>query len=102
MRLVLAFRHLLRAEAAAERGVEASPIVDMTPAQASYLAADLAHLMDVVESEEVDLSRLDAIVPEEFAGHWQITVEFLKIVTEHWPEYLADNGLVSPVARRNG
>ena len=26
-----------------------------------------------------------AIVPEEFAGHWQLTVEFLKIVTEHWP-----------------
>ena len=101
MRLVLAFRHLLRREAAAERGIEASPIVEMTPGQASYLAADLARLMDTVESEEVDLSMLDAIVPEEFAGHWQITVAFLKIVTEHWPQYLVDNGLVSPVARRN-
>ena len=29
------------------------------------------------------------------------TVEFLKIVTEHWPAYLADNRLVSPIARRN-
>ncbi len=101
MRLVLAYSHLLRAEAAAERGVEASPMVEMTPGQASNLAADLANLMDVAESEEVDLARLDAIVPAEFAGHWQITVEFLKIVTERWPEYLADNGLVSLVARRN-
>ncbi|MGH6832542.1 MAG: double-strand break repair protein AddB, partial [Methyloceanibacter sp.] len=100
MRLVLAFRHRLRAEAAAERGVEASPIFDVTPGQASYLAADLANLMDDIERDEVDLSRLDEIVPEEFAGHWQITVEFLKIVTEHWPQYLRDNHLVSPVARR--
>ena len=100
MRLVLAFRHLLRLEAAAERGVTASPVVDVTPGQASYLAADLANLIDVIETEEIDLSRLDAIVPEEFAGHWQLTVEFLKIVTEHWPQYLEDQGLVSPVLRR--
>ena len=100
MRLVLAFRHLLRLEAAAERGVTASPVVDVTPGQASYLAADLANLIDVIETEEIDLSRLDTIVPEEFAGHWQLTVEFLKIVTEHWPQYLEDHGLVSPVLRR--
>ncbi len=101
MQLVLAFRHLLRLEAVAERGVTASPVVDVTPGQASYLAADLANLIDVIETEEIDLTRLDAIVPEEFAGHWQLTVEFLKIVTEHWPKYLADKRLVSPVARRS-
>ena len=37
----------------------------------------------------------------DLAVHWEATVEFLKIVTEHWPKYLADNRLVSPVARRN-
>ncbi|HEY6669960.1 MAG TPA: double-strand break repair protein AddB [Methyloceanibacter sp.] len=100
MRLVLAFRHLLRLEAATERGVTASLVVDVTPGQASYLAADLADLIDVIETEEIDLSQLDTIVPEEFAGHWQLTVEFLKIVTEHWPQYLEDHGLVSPVLRR--
>ena len=35
------------------------------------------------------------------AVHWEQTVDFLRIVTEHWPDYLADNGLLSPVARRN-
>jgi len=100
MKLVLAFQHLLRGAAEAERGTTASPVVQVSPGQASYLAADLARLMDVIESEEVDLSNLDAIVPDEFADHWQITVEFLKILTEHWPQYLEDNGLVSPVARR--
>ena len=101
MELVLAFRHLLRLEAVAERGVTASPVVDVTPGQASYLAADLANLIDVIETEEIDLTRLEAIVPEEFAGHWQLTVEFLKIVTEHWPNHLEENGLVSPITRRN-
>jgi double-strand break repair protein AddB len=100
MRLVLVFQHLLRGSAEAERDDTASPIVRVTPGQASYLAADLARLMDIAESEEVDLANLEAIVPEEFASHWQITVEFLKILTEHWPRYLEDNRLVSPVARR--
>lgn len=100
MRLVLAFGQRMAAETFAERGEQASPTFVLTPGQASYLAADLARLMDFVESEEVSLSALKNIVPEEFAGHWQLTVEFLKIVTEQWPRYLADNGLVSPVARR--
>ena len=100
MRLVLAFGHRLGAEAAAERDDAASPIFALTPGQASYLAADLTRLMDFIESEEVALSALKDIVPEEFAGHWQLTVEFLKIVTEQWPRFLRDNGLVSPVARR--
>ncbi len=95
MRLVLAFGRMLPA------ALDGTPSLEpVTPAQASSLAADLARLMDDVEREEIDFSRLAAIVPEEFAGHWQLTVDFLKIVTEHWPAYLAANGLVSPRARR--
>jgi double-strand break repair protein AddB len=99
MRLVLAFRHRPPPDAT-EIEIE-SIRWDPSPGQASGLAADLARLMDTVESEEVDLTKIDKIVPEEFAEHWRSTVEFLKIVTEHWPQYLADNGLVSPVIRRN-
>ncbi len=97
MKLVLAWAKRLRAETLGE----SASFEPVTPAQASSLAADLARLMDDVEREEIDFSRFAAIVPEEFAGHWQLTVDFLKIVTEHWPDYLADNGLISPVARRN-
>jgi ATP-dependent helicase/nuclease subunit B len=93
MRLVLAFGQRLSAAAFAERGEGAAPTFALTPGQASYLAADLARLMDFVESEEVALSALKGIVPEEYAWHWQLTVEFLKILTEQWPHYLADNGL---------
>ena len=72
-----------------------------TPAQASYLAADLGNFMDFIESEEVGFSALQGLVPEEHSEQWQLTVEFLKIVTENWPAYLHDNGLASPTARRN-
>lgn len=73
----------------------------MTPAQAASLAADLAALMDTAQSEEVDLSALEALVPDELAAHWARTVDFLAILTEQWPKYLDGIGQVSPVARRN-
>ncbi|HEY6920434.1 MAG TPA: double-strand break repair protein AddB, partial [Methyloceanibacter sp.] len=101
MRLVLALGRHLQQEAMAESSVEESAILSVTPGQASYLAADLARLMDEVEREEMDLSELAEIVPEDFAAHWQITVDFLKIVTENWPDYLEEHGLVSPITRRN-
>lgn len=99
MRLVVAFAEGMRRDALAERG-EGPPTFTATPAQASSLAADLARLMDFVESEEIALSELKHAVPEEYAAHWQLTAEFLEILTVQWPRFLADNSLVSPVARR--
>jgi ATP-dependent helicase/nuclease subunit B len=57
--------------------------------------------MDLIESEEISLAEIGSLAPPEMAVHWEQTVDFLRIVTEHWPDYLADNGLLSPVARRN-
>ena len=99
MRLVLAWSKKLHESGAASRGQAVPPVA--TPAQASYLAADLGNLMDFIESEEVDLAALEELAPEEHAAHWQHTIEFLKIVTEHWPAHLAEQRLVSPTARRN-
>ena len=99
MRLVMAYRHR-SAPDASDLDLDAVRW-EVSAGQASALAADLSRLMDAVETEGVDLSALDAIVPDDLAAHWESTVEFLKIVTEHWPRYLADNGLVSPVERHN-
>ena len=99
MRLVLAWSKTLHESGKARADQAVSPVA--TPAQASYLAADLGNLMDFIESEEVDLSALEDLAPEEHAVHWQHTIEFLKIVTEHWPAHLAERRLVSPTARRN-
>jgi ATP-dependent helicase/nuclease subunit B len=99
MRLVLAWSKRLHESGEASPGQPVPPIA--TPAQASYLAADLGILMDFIESEEVDLSALEDLAPEDYAEHWAKTVDFLRIVTEHWPAHLSEQGLVSPTARRN-
>jgi len=99
MRLILAWGQA-PAPGATEAEIESIGWVN-SPGQASNLAADLARLMDFVESEEIDFSSLDDLVPADLASHWEATIQFLEIVTEHWPRYLADNGLVSPVTRRN-
>ena len=72
-----------------------------TPAQASSLAAQLATLMDEFDIEQVDLEKLKTLVPDQFAEHWQKTLDFLKIVTEHWPRHLEDHGVMAPYARRD-
>ena len=56
MRLVLAWSKKLHESGKASGGQVVPPVA--TPAQASYLAADLANLMDFIESEEVGLSAL--------------------------------------------
>jgi ATP-dependent helicase/nuclease subunit B len=99
MRLVLHWSKALHESGKTRPGQAVPPVA--TPAQASYLAADLGNLMDFIESEEVDLAALESLLPEEHAEHWQRTVEFLKIVTDYWPAHLRENGLVSPTARRN-
>jgi ATP-dependent helicase/nuclease subunit B len=65
------------------------------------LAVELAALMDEAERAEIDLRRTlpDAADPA-FAEHWAKTLEFLRIVTEAWPAWLADNGLMNPAERQ--
>ncbi|HTH17601.1 MAG TPA: double-strand break repair protein AddB, partial [Magnetospirillum sp.] len=61
-----------------------------SPDQAARLAAELAALLDAVQIERVGFERLSTLVPEDYAAHWQVTLDFLKIVTEHWPTLLGD------------
>ena len=44
------------------------------------LARDLARLIDEAETAEIDWARLDDIVPQELASHWQTSRSFLQIV----------------------
>ena len=41
------------------------------------------------------------IVPEQLASHWQLTLDFLRIVTDFWPTILAEENCVDPALRRN-
>ncbi len=96
--LVLAWaRRLSRGQVAGDASLR---IAD-TPAAAAELALELMRLMDEAETEGVDLSRLRELVPERFAGHEQLSLDFLTIVTQMWPQHLAEHGLLNPVDRRN-
>jgi ATP-dependent helicase/nuclease subunit B len=69
--------------------------------QATQLAAELARLLDQVETERKDLSALEGLVPESLAEHWQLTINFLDILRRAWPQILAEEGAIDPAERRN-
>ncbi|MFQ5625234.1 MAG: double-strand break repair protein AddB [Methyloligellaceae bacterium] len=96
MKLILRWSQLLAAERSDETGYRPRA----TPAQAASLAVELAALMDSLDAEQVNLDRLAELAPERFADHWRHTIKFLNIVTEHWPRYLEEQGVMAPYARR--
>ena len=72
-----------------------------TADQAARLAAELAKLLDQVQTERLGFEGLAGLVPEELARHWQETLEFLSILTENWPKILAGEGCLDGAQRRN-
>jgi ATP-dependent helicase/nuclease subunit B len=73
----------------------------LLPGQAAALAAALARLLDMAESEEKSFDSLHQLVPDEFAEHWQTVLDFLKILPTAWPGMLAAEGALDPAERRN-
>ncbi len=69
--------------------------------QAVALALELGNFLDEVQTERLSFNALAQLVPDEFAGHWQKTLEFLKILTEHWPQILKERGVIDFAERRN-
>jgi ATP-dependent helicase/nuclease subunit B len=74
---------------------------DADAAEAIRLAADLARLIDQLIVEEVAPARLADAVPEELAGHWQVSLALLRVVLDRWPAELARRGLIDLAERRN-
>lgn len=65
------------------------------------LAAELASLMDEAERAEIDLrTALPGAADAAHAAHWQTTLRFLAIVTDHWPALLAERGRMNPAAHQ--
>lgn len=73
--------------------------IPSSQADALYLADDLCILLAQMTQEEVDWKTIREIVPEEHAEWWRLTATFLKIIMEHWPEYLESIGLVDPAQK---
>jgi len=76
--------------------------IPASAADAARLAGDLARLIDDFEGAPETWSRLATLTPEDHAAYFQITLEFLKIVSEAWPAILREKDRADPVARRDG
>src|SRR5271163_4335193 len=83
------------------RGEEGAPLVAQTPAAACALADDLARLIDDMTTRGVPWQRLDDLVPERFDTRWQLTLRFLHIAREAWPNVLKARNLIEPAKRRD-
>jgi len=72
----------------------------MPAGTAMRLGQALAELLDEAAIEECDLDRLETLVPEGLAAHWQEILDFLEIVRTAWPAILAERGQTDPMVRR--
>lgn len=75
--------------------------VPASAADAIWLARDLAALIDEAETEGADWAKLGSLVSGNLAGWWQVTLDFLQIVTKNWPDVLAGLGRSDPAAHRD-
>lgn len=70
--------------------------------QDMMLARALGRLMDQIYTEDLSLADLPkAVEREDFSEHWKISLNFLEILSVHWPLILAENGVIDAAARRN-
>ena len=76
------------------RLVAAGPIATAGPAGALALADALARLLDESATERLDFTNLKDLVPDAYQAHWEETLRFLTIITEAWPDILADMELI--------
>lgn len=78
-----------------------APLVAGGPASMLALGDDLARLMDDMATRKVPWSELDALVPDAHDRYWQLTLDFLKIAREWWPDELKQRDAIEPAVRRD-
>ncbi|MBN9234937.1 MULTISPECIES: double-strand break repair protein AddB [Phyllobacteriaceae] len=96
--LVRAWKRRLPAHVAAL--FEEEVVIPASAADAVWLARDLARLMDEIETEGSDWTKLAGLVEGNLAGWWRVTLDFLKIITEAWPQLLIERDRSNPAAHR--
>jgi len=73
----------------------------ITTPQAAHLAIELAAFLAEVENQQLSFSDIEKIVPSELSKHWQITLQFLEILIEKWPDILKERDSISFNTNRN-
>ncbi len=76
--------------------------IDMPAVSCLSAARELARLLDQAAlSGDVAWDKLEDLVPDaELARHWKQSLDFLTIITQHWPAQLEEATAMDPYARR--
>ena len=69
-------------------------LTQISLAQAVNLALDLGNLIDTACQQGLSFDKLENLVPEKYATHWQETLKLLKIITEYWPLILKERNAI--------
>lgn len=75
--------------------------LDLSYDQAMRLALDLARLIDQIDTYGLSTEELHKLVPDAFADHWKITLDFLNIIIQALPDILRERGVSNPSQYRN-
>jgi ATP-dependent helicase/nuclease subunit B len=65
------------------------------------LADELARLLDELQTERVPLARIETLVPDAFARHWERAQRVLATLAGHWPGWVESLGATEPAERRD-
>ncbi|MEZ2130031.1 MULTISPECIES: double-strand break repair protein AddB [unclassified Sinorhizobium] len=99
-RLILAWRNRLP-QIVRDIHSDSPLVAPASPADAIWLARNLAELIDSIETEDRDWSELAKLDAQDHALWWQLTADFLRIASAFWPERLNELGRSSPARHRN-
>ncbi|MDK4742793.1 double-strand break repair protein AddB [Rhizobium sp. CNPSo 3464] len=99
-RLILAWRNRLP-QIVRDIHSDSPLVAPASPADAIWLARNLAELIDSIETEDSDWAELAKLSADDHALWWQLTTEFLQIASAFWPARLEELGKSSPARHRN-
>jgi ATP-dependent helicase/nuclease subunit B len=77
------------------------PLLSASPGNAIALADELAHLIDDFITADLPLRAVAGAVEGELDRYWERSRDFLRIVSNHWDEYLAAIGKIDAAKRRD-
>ena len=81
---------------------ESEPVTTpVSVADAFWMAADLAALIDQLRTEGIGFARIEAAAGADVSRWWHVTLAFLQIVKTSWPAYLDERRRLDPADHRN-
>ncbi len=77
-----------------------SLVVAGNPVDAFRLSGDLAGMIDEMIIEGVAWDKVQTLCLPQFDDYWRITLDFLKIAIDAWPQVLGERGLIDRATRQ--